>query len=74
MNAKVAILAKIYLEAFMAETAQEKFIREQKEATERANAEADRIRAEKAAADADRERIRDNQGPREGGEGGGKDE
>jgi len=56
----------------MAETDQEKFIREQKEATDRANAQADRIRAEKAAADADHERIKDNQGPREGD--GGKDD
>jgi hypothetical protein len=59
----------------VAETGQEKFIREQKEATDRANAQADRIRAEKAAADADRERVRDNQGPREGdADRGGKDD
>lgn len=53
----------------MAETAHEKYIREQKEATERANADKERIEAERGAAQADRERIKENQGEREGGPG-----
>jgi len=54
----------------MTETEHEKFIREQKEATERANAHAERIAAEHAAAKADQDRIRENQGEREPGHGG----
>ncbi|UNZ49319.1 hypothetical protein [Agrobacterium tumefaciens] len=45
----------------MGETEHQKYLREQKEATERAEAEAARIRAEEDARDADQRRIRDNQ-------------
>jgi hypothetical protein len=44
----------------MPETEHDKFMREQKEATDRANAQAERIRAETAAAEADRDRIKNN--------------
>jgi hypothetical protein len=57
-------------EGVVAETEHERFMREQREATERANAQAERIRAETAAANADRERIRENQtNDRDGGRG-----
>lgn len=45
----------------MNETEHERKMREEKEATERALAEAERIRAEEAAREADQERIRNNQ-------------
>lgn len=48
-------------EVEMGETEHQKYLREQKEATERAEADAARIRAEEDARDADQRRIRDNQ-------------
>lgn len=48
-------------EVEMGETEHQKYLREQKEATERAEAEAARIRAEEDAREADQQRIRNNQ-------------
>ena len=45
----------------MGETENEKYVREQKEAAARAAAEAERIRAEEDAREADQQRIRNNQ-------------
>jgi hypothetical protein len=53
----------------MAETEHDRFMREQREATERANAQRERIEAERGLAQAERDQITDRQGNREGGAG-----
>ena len=53
----------------MAETEHERQMREEGEKAELANAQAERIDAEARAAAADRARIKENQGEREGGAG-----